>query len=129
MSFSTSLAKACDEQREAILKIRKAALLDLGGSIIRDTPVLTGLLQGNWQTSVGAPREGVLNIRPMNMAIAEVVEAASALRGDETIYIRNNCAHAWRCEFGWSKKAPAGMVRKNVARVNRIVRNAKGAQI
>ena len=104
--------------------VRKTALLDLGGSVIKETPVLTGALQGNWQSSVGAPRTGKLNIRPMNMALAELTAAVSQLAGDGVFYLRNNLDYAWKIEMGHSGKAPAGMLRKNVARVNRIVRKA-----
>ena len=124
MSFSTSVAARTKAQLDAVIRIRKAAILDLCGSTIAATPVLTGLLQGNWQSSLGSPREGELNIRPMNMAIAESVAAVSEMKGDEVFYFRNNCPHAWPCEMGWSKKAPVGMLRRNVARVNQIIKRA-----
>jgi hypothetical protein len=124
VSFASSVAAQAAKQKAALMYVRKAALLDLCGKVISRTPVLTGALQGNWQSSIGTPRTGKLNIRPMNMAIAEMVAAVSQLASDGVFYLRNNLDYAWAIEMGHSSKAPAGMLRRTVAEVNRVVRKA-----
>lgn len=104
---------------------RRAVVVKLAGAIIQDTPVLSGRLRGNWQFSVGAPvTTAIADVRPGEAAQAEAAEVAAALVGDQTFYGRNNLPYAYRVEYeGWSHtKAPAGMMRKNVARFDTLLR-------
>lgn len=124
MSFSLDLQRFADKAAANVERTRRAIVLDLFGSVIKDTPVLTGRLRGNWQTSVGSPALAELPLRPGAAATAELMAAAGQLKQtDAPIFLRNNLPYAGRIEFdGWSHtKAPEGMVRKNVARIQRIV--------
>jgi len=126
VSFSAEVGKFATSATARVERIRRAVVIELFGSVIKDTPVLTGRLRGNWQTSLRSPITGELPLRSDGAAIGEVMTAASAAKGDDAIYLRNNLPYASRIEFdGWShEKAPAGMMRKNVARILRIVNNA-----
>jgi hypothetical protein len=105
-------------------QVRKFVIVNMLGSVVKDTPVLTGMLRGNCQTSIGAPKEGELPLRPANMAMAEIADVAGKVKGDETVYFRNNLPYAVAIEFGLSKKRPEGMVRKNLAKFSQIVKQA-----
>lgn len=93
MSFAVDVGKFSTGAVGKIERTRRGVFIKLAGTGIADTPVLTGRLRGNWQSSVASPLTGELPLRP---------------------------------EFdGWScTKAPAGMLRKNVVRFQRIVGEA-----
>ena len=109
---------------KSMAQVRKFVIVNMLGSVVKDTPVLTGMLRSNWQASIGAPKEGELPLRPANMAMAEIADVAGKVKGDETVYFRNNIPYAVAIEFGHSKKRPEGMVRKNLAKFSQIVKQA-----
>lgn len=82
-----------------------------------------GRFKGNWTVTIGSPSVGETGrIDPSGneTRIAGNVAAGYAKAGD-VIYIMNNVPYAQRLEYGWSKQAPAGMVRVTVARFQAIV--------
>lgn len=107
-------------------RTRRAICIKLFSAVILDTPVLTGRLRGNWQTSVRTPASGELDRVDENgsKALAEMKEGLG--QGDVAVYLVNNLPYAARIEFeGWSHtKAPEGMVRRNVVRIDGLVKKA-----
>jgi len=102
----------------------RAVTLELFSEVIQRTPVDTGRLKGNWQTTVGAPANGVTDRLDTSGDLA-IAEAKGGIGGLGTItYLSNNLPYAYRIEYeGWSHtKAPAGMVRVSMARIEQIVR-------
>ena len=126
MSLAVDLDKFAASAIAKVERTRRGVCLKLFGAIIRDTPVLTGRLRGNWQTSLASPLLGELPLRPEAAAVGEMMVAVQSMHGDVPIFFRNNLPYAARIEYdGWSHtKAPAGMVRKNVAQVMRLVAEA-----
>lgn len=124
VAFGAAIGKWAKGAQRSVQEVRKYALVNMGGAIIGDTPFLTGMLKGNWQTSIEAPQVGEIPLRPANLAMAELVDVTSKLKGDETFYLRNNRPYAVAIEFGHSKKRPEGMLRKNVAAWRRHIMRA-----
>lgn len=109
--------------------IRRELCLRLFGAVIVDTPVLTGRLRGGWQTSTGQPsRQQIERIDTGgDTVLAEASNnLGNGLHADVSVFFVNNLPYARRIEFDGhsSVKAPAGMVRKNVARFDSLVRAA-----
>jgi hypothetical protein len=109
----------------------RATLFEVSTAIIKDTPADTGRARGNWQASVGrgATGEGFRSISRSGeaIAIADVDQTVSVAVGD-LYYLTNNLPYIERLEYGWSKQAPGGMVRKNMQNFNRLlVKNLKAA--
>lgn len=118
-------------------KALRAIALELFGAIIKDTPVgnpslwkskpppgyVGGRLRGNWQTDVGSPKQGTLDIRdPSGSAsLATLLAKSQAFRSGTTIYLTNNLPYAKAIEDGHSKQRPAGMVKVNVVRFQSVV--------
>lgn len=98
-------------------KVIRGTLFRLAGRIIKRSPVDTGRFRNNWQASVNT----------INMATTEsadrsgsgaINKARSTIEGLEigaTFYLSNNLPYARRLEYGWSKQAPDGMLRRSVA--------------
>lgn len=109
----------------------RATLFEVSIAIIKDTPADTGRARGNWQASIGrgATKEIAVNNQRSGeaKAIADVDQNVSVAVGD-LYYLTNNVPYIERLEFGWSKQAPSGMVRKNLQNFNRLLaKNIKSA--
>jgi len=122
--FSATVGKFATDASARVERIGRAVVLKIGTAIIMDTPVKTGRARSNWQTSIGSPLLGEIPNRGAE-ALAELHGVVAKLRGNFVAYIRNNLPYIHRLEFdGWSKQAPEGMFRKNVARITRLVNEA-----
>lgn len=106
-------------------RTRRAICIKLFSAVILDTPVRDGQLRGNWQTSVQDPKTGEID-RIDKEGVAALADMKDNLgEGDVTVWFVNNLPYAARIEYeGWSKQAPEGMVRKNIARINALVKQA-----
>lgn len=104
----------------------RAIILQAFGECIRRSPVDTGRFKGNWQTSTAIPA-GVLEVMDPSggRAIGDLRAALGAFEVGQTMYLANNLPYAERLEDGWSKQAPAGMVKLTVQRwqpiANRVI--------
>lgn len=74
------------------------------------SPVDTGRFRANWNVSFGAPNYSTTSSTSANRADAEVAKALTLPIGGVT-YMSNGLPYASRLEYGYSKQAPAGMVR------------------
>jgi len=149
MSFSSDLKRFEAKSMERAQAAKRKIVFDLFSAIIRDTPVDTGRLAGNWQTTSGAPATGEIPRRGRSLAMAAIEKGIRPM--DVTTYLSNNLPYAEVVEYGlypdpvqrgtwvkgkphghyevrsvagYSKKAPAGMVRRNVVRFQEIAEKA-----
>ena len=108
-------------------KYKKAVLLNLFGAVIRDTPVLTGRLRGNWTFTTGQPADSfpTTTTDPTPIVAAEVV--ATVKPEDAFYYLANSMSYASDIEYlGHSKvKAPEGMVRRNIVRIQSLIQSKR----
>jgi len=118
--FTKQMNKIADRMGESLEFVARGVLLDLFANIVFDTPVDTGRLQGNWQTSVGSPTTTALD--RMN-SVGPILEITSMIKGPDLYFFTNNLPYAERIEFdGWSHtKAPAGMVRINIDKTEQLL--------
>lgn len=125
MSFEDEMKAATRRIIEGHDKIVRTATIDLFSGTIRDTPVDTGRARGNWVTQVDTPAHGVIEREDPDgsLAIAEVISETPELAGRE-VFLSNSLPYIEGLENGRSMQSPAGMVRRNLARVRRIVDQA-----
>jgi hypothetical protein len=99
-------------------KIR-GTLLSFCRRVIRETPVDTGRLRGNWQSSLNvpenAPIERFQKAQSSGSSSAEVSSTINRLQIGNIFWFTNNLPYARRIEEGYSLQAPQGMLRRNVA--------------
>jgi len=124
MSISKQLNRATLNLKGFAEEQVRGTLFSLTSRVIKETPVDTGRLRNNWQSSIGSPLRGELSgvdktgagaIRRANSTIAN-------LELGETFYFTNNLPYAARIEFeGYSDQAPSGMLRVNVERVRAAI--------
>lgn len=126
MSFAEDMAKVCQRAGDKVdLLVRKAAI-DIGKGLVESSPVDTGRFKNNWNygndainraASWEAGKDG-------SSSINRIVQGANAWQPGQTIYITNSLPYAKRLEDGWSKQAPAGMVKITVANFQSAIREA-----
>jgi len=86
-----------------------------------------GRFRANWQLTIGTAASGNIDAVDANggKTITAAVEALQDFESGPTIFIVNNLPYGARLEYeGWSRQAPAGMVRVTVAEFNEIASNA-----
>lgn len=123
MSFSVNLGNFKLRSLDKIERLRKAVVFKLFSAVVYDTPVLTGRLRGNWQISVGEPITTTIERQDANgsAVVNEILKNSGT--GPCVVNMTNNLPYAARVEFdGWSHtKAPEGMMRRNVLRINHLL--------
>ncbi len=126
MSFSASVGQWGSKTKGKVDQTRRATCLKLFSAVILDTPVLSGRLRGNWLCGVDVLKLFTTETEDKSgqLTMMTVENELQKLKGDQTAYLSNNLPYAARVEFdGWSSvKAPEGMMRKNVARFNELLR-------
>lgn len=107
------------------LVVRKVAL-DLFSRVISKSPVDTGRFRGNWQVAIASIPAGTLDLtdKDGSATIAKADAEVLKLKAGDIIYLVNNLPYSRRLEYGWSKQAPAGMVRLTVTEYGAVVSNA-----
>lgn len=123
-TFNFDVSKFVDKtSKTADAEVRKICL-DLLTGIVLKTPVDTGRARGNWFTSIGSPTAKVtVSTDPSGSStISSGLSAISKATGN-VLWITNNLPYIYRLEFeGWSKQAPAGMVRVTINDIARQLR-------
>lgn len=135
MSFEGDIINFTNKTEVEVDRIRRGVIIKLFSAVIDDTPVDTGLLRGNWLTSVNKPREDKLIQKDPNGVRAKYKIVSNLGSFGDTVFLSNNLPYAKVAEYGewngptdkvtgdgFSKKAPAGMVRKNAIRFQRILK-------
>lgn len=125
-SFTESLDEFAEYAMDMATQIFRSVVIEVGSSVIRLSPVLTGQFKGNWALTIDTTY--TQNTTPVDKegqdTINEIVRRAQSLNYGQTAYIVNNLPYAVPLEYGYSNKAPEGMVRITQARFQEIVNRA-----
>lgn len=117
MSFSLDISAFCKKAGTKVGETAKAIKIELFSSVILDTRVDTGRLRGNWQATLDVPAYGnIERLDPSGMEAALDVERSC--QPFAVNYLTNNLPYA----AVWEERD--GMIAKNMARLDRIVRRA-----
>ena len=113
--------------------VMRQVSIKLFRAIILGSPVDTGRFRNNWFAAMGpnpsmettnyTGKEGTAALNRMTKVVGE-----SRGMGWTELTLTNNLPYAQRLEYGWSKQAPFGMVRMNVARFNALL-NEEAAKV
>lgn len=119
MSLDQDLIRATVNLSKFHEKTIRASLLSFTRLVIKETPVDTGRLRGNWQSSLNVPQDAPI-VRDQKSptsgaANADASSTLDKLKLGDIFWFTNNLPYARRIEEGWSQQAPQGMLRRNVA--------------
>ena len=139
--FSLSVAAFAEKAKMTHLKALRGTSIKLFSAVITSSPVDTGRFRANWTASGSTPSQGTTELtdKTGNAAIATMTQYVQSATNYE-FTLSNNLPYAHVIEFGgypdgpktaggYSKQAPQGCVRTNIARfeqlLNEAVREAK----
>lgn len=127
--------------------IRAVGIATFNG-VIRDSPVgdpdnwkkkppvgsgyVGGRFRGNWRCSLAAPDLTTFedskgpkydkNFPGLGAVLGDVSKSCQEADRKSVLWLANSLPYAYRLEYeGWSRQAPEGMVRRNVARVKQNI--------
>jgi hypothetical protein len=123
--FTIDVSRWVDKAKGNLDQITRQVLFEVASRVVYRSPVDTGRFRANWQYSVGevTVQQSALNAaslggsEPLSRIAAAIPKEAWGKRHR----LSNNLPYARRLEYGWSKQAPAGMVRITVAEFQGIV--------
>ena len=125
--FATAIRDFSKRTGMQVSEVRRMSTLQLLRDIVHNTPVKTGRARGNWQVSIGKPITTELDVEGRTQgskAFSKGSQVILSSPDDKSIFITNNLKYIRRLEYGWSKKAPSGMVRISIARWMKFLREA-----
>lgn len=124
-SFSLQLSNFTKEATEALTRKQRAIIFEMAKSIVMDSPVDRGTFRGNWRFSFSHDQKQLeIQDKGGGKTLAELLNFLEGFNGG-TMWLLNGLPYGGPLEYGHSKKAPSGMVRRNVARINAIVARMK----
>lgn len=113
MSFQAKFRRLLDKAgANAELVVRKS-VLELQTMMIERSPVDSGRFKSNWQAGLGTTNTET-SAAAGSDAESRTLAVLEGWRPGQTIFLSNSMPYAKRLEEGWSKQAPAGMVRLSV---------------
>lgn len=121
--FSIPLDQLAQKIGADLETVARKATLQLFTAVVNRTPVDTGRFRANWNVTAGAPSFAFTDSTDKARAGAEASKALNLDVGGVT-YMSNGLPYALRLENGWSKQAPAGMVRLSAMEFDQYVRKA-----
>lgn len=123
MSFADSLKQFEKRALESADKDRRAIILKLFTAVIRDTPVDTGRARNNWLTSVANPAAGTPNSPAKGGGDALGAINNNLGKLNDAVFLTNNVEYIGHLEYGTTKMAPFAMVRRNMARIEALLKS------
>lgn len=148
MSFTLDVAKFVEKAKRNNDTVMRQVSIKLFSAIIQSSPVDTGQFRMNWQASNSAPAGGVVGgyDKSGSMAIGNMTKFIESSASANEFTLANNLPYAAVIEYGgypnpvklgswnkskqayeiksqggYSKQAPQGVVRVNVARFNALL--------
>lgn len=121
--FQVNLAEFVkDEVPESVRNIRDAASLEAVRSVVYLTPVDTGRLRGNWQTTIGRPAEGERDtLDPNGQVTVEIGQLTISEARDpyDPIWLHNGVPYGVYINDGTPKIVAFHMVEQTVDKLER----------
>jgi len=130
--FSLDLSKFAEIAKNRMSIVSRKAFIELSSEIIATTPVDEGRLRANWFPAIDSYSIEQTESTDEDKATNKVVSTFNKAQLGQMMTLTNNMPYASDIEFGlygdgpltvsgFSKKAPAGMVRVNIARWNKYI--------
>ncbi len=123
-SFSIPLDQLAAKLKLDLDTVVRKSTLDLFKAVVLKSPVDTGRFRANWNCTRGEPSASTTESVDQSRGISEAQKALEFATGD-VVYFCNGLPYAYRLENeGWSKQAPAGMIKISVTEFDQYVRKA-----
>jgi len=140
--FSLDVSAFCEKAKKNPETVMRAVSIKLFSAIIKGSPVDTGRFRKNWQASGSSPASGTIPGTDVSgdKASSDAANFITATADWQELTLTNNLPYSEVLEFGgypgdgpntiggYSKQAPAGMIRVNITRFNTLL-NEEAAKV
>jgi len=101
----------------------RGTTIKLWQAIIKSSPVREGRFRGNWYASGETPssKKTLKTDKDGSKTVSAATNKVLKQKDVSAFTLTNNLPYAERLEYGYSDQAPAGIVRVNVKRFNRLL--------
>lgn len=138
-NFMDAINQWVEETEVHIDDILQTIVIKVGESVVRLSPVDTGLFRGNWQMTIdGGSSSSLLRYdQTGDSTLATIASVANSFTAGQVAYIQNHVLYGDDLEWGlyngptakvtdegYSRQAPAGMVRVTEGQFLNIVNEA-----
>lgn len=125
-SFTMDITKFVAKSKLRVDIVVRKITLDVFSSVIKMSPVDKGVFRGNWVASFGGYSTATVNTPDLSGVgtLREVTNVVVKSKAGGVVYLVNNLPYAQRLEYGYSKRAPAGMVGVTIANYQNYVKGA-----
>ena len=134
-SFEDQMRAFARRANMSVEKTIKGTSIKLFSAVIKSSPVDTGRFRANWLCAGATPVPSVVNMtdKTGSSATGEMAGYINSAKGQMVFTLANNLPYAYKLEYGgypgdgpntvggFSKQAPQGFVRVNVARFEAIL--------
>jgi hypothetical protein len=124
--FRANMAKRIEKAKGKHELFYRKLTLEILSRVVLKSPVDTGRFRANWNIGNGTPDSGtteLLDKQGGNTILVGDYTLKSIKINGQIIYVTNSLPYAYRLEYeGWSRQAPAGMVRVTLAELGGIAR-------
>ena len=110
MNFSIKIKKYAEKTNQQMENAVTAICTKASMQVIKRTPVDTGRARGNWYATIDTPSKETSETRRQSESEDKAKQESKKAYG-HVFHLTNNLPYINRLEKGWSKQAPAGMVR------------------
>jgi hypothetical protein len=139
-AFSLDIGDWCKKAKKDVDRAARSIVLTIFSGVIEKTPVDTGAARGNWQLGYDVMPQGTVTVKDTSRGSAAPALAAKMDQPiiGRTLYLVNNLPYIGVLEYGgypnppkggegktaggFSRQAPAGMVRITVSEISERVR-------
>jgi hypothetical protein len=117
MSFASELRRFANKTNQKMETAVKSALIRVGTSVVVKSPVDEGRFINNWLAAYGTVDTSVSysTDKSGQESIGRLKISVEGMNYKEVFYFTNSLPYAEKLEYGYSDKAPSGMVRVSVA--------------
>lgn len=122
--FQVSLGSFRNNTFDRYNRLKRGVAIKLFSAVIRSSPVDTGRFRANWRCSVASPNLATdenASDKSGGKAIAAMQAVVLPSKAEDELWLSNSLPYAIALEYGYSKQAPAGVVRLNVKRFDDLL--------
>jgi len=123
-SFTLDISRFVNKARLRMDDVVRGAMYGLSGNVIKTTPVDTGKARGNWVISMDGYTKVQTEVldKSGERSLDRIARQLEGFQAGKTksIWLTNSLPYIVMLEYGWSKQAPAGMVRLSLLTFNGV---------
>lgn len=125
-NFQLDIARFVEKAKGNVDQVVRKVSFDMFYRVISKSPVREGRFKGSWIVAINSVPTldpGTLD-KGGGATIARMQAVVATAKAGDVLVMTSSLPYSRRLEFGWSKQAPAGVVRISVSEYPNVVNRA-----